>query len=176
MVVVVKAPEREIFDSLDGAFLFIIKISNMNQEVKKKWLEALRSGQYRQAQEALRVDSISPDGEGCISSFCCLGVLCDLYAKEQPQYARWNAEEFCYTQEEENFDDRLDTVTTILVEKCETAMLPRTVRAWADIETGEARVPKEVKTPSGYMTWTLAGANDAGLTFEQIANIIEEQL
>lgn len=41
---------------------------HMNKEIKKQWVEALRSGRYRQTQNTLRVN----DG------FCCLGVLCDL--------------------------------------------------------------------------------------------------
>lgn len=40
----------------------------MNADVKAKWLEALRSGEYQQAAGQLR------DG----NAFCCLGVLCDL--------------------------------------------------------------------------------------------------
>lgn len=43
----------------------------MNENARK-WVEALRSGKYEQAQEQLRRD----DG------FCCLGVACDLYAQE----------------------------------------------------------------------------------------------
>ncbi len=44
----------------------------MNQEIKEKWLEALRSGDYEQ-------------GKYCLSSegkYCCLGVLCDIAIKE----------------------------------------------------------------------------------------------
>ena len=40
----------------------------MNKKIKKQWLEALRSGKYRQTKEALKDD----DG------YCCLGVLCNL--------------------------------------------------------------------------------------------------
>lgn len=40
----------------------------MNPDYKQKWIAALRSGQYRQAQERLRKDG----------AFCCLGVLCDI--------------------------------------------------------------------------------------------------
>lgn len=40
----------------------------MNQEVKTKWIQALRSGKYKQGFGVLR-------GEDC---YCCLGVLCDL--------------------------------------------------------------------------------------------------
>ena len=44
----------------------------MKQEIKEKWVEALRSGEYSQTKNTLR------DKHG----FCCLGVLCDLYRKE----------------------------------------------------------------------------------------------
>ena len=37
-----------------------------------KWLDALRSGKYRQASESLRTN------EG----YCCLGVACDVYHQE----------------------------------------------------------------------------------------------
>lgn len=40
----------------------------MDAELKKKWVEALRSGKYRQGQYCLR----TTDG-----AYCCLGVLCD---------------------------------------------------------------------------------------------------
>jgi len=43
------------------------------KKVQKLWLEALRSGKYKQAVGQLR--------EG--NHFCCLGVLCDLYGKEK---------------------------------------------------------------------------------------------
>ena len=44
----------------------------MNKDIKKKWIEALRSGEYKQAQHQLR------DGD----CFCCLGVLCDIHSRE----------------------------------------------------------------------------------------------
>ena len=45
----------------------------MDAELKTKWLEALRSGEYEQANRSLRrVDAAG----GC--SYCCLGVLCDV--------------------------------------------------------------------------------------------------
>jgi hypothetical protein len=45
----------------------------MNQEVKTKWIQALRSGKYKQGQAYLR------EGE----YYCCLGVLCDLNESRQ---------------------------------------------------------------------------------------------
>lgn len=44
----------------------------MKPEIKAKWLEALRSGEYAQCDGGL-----SEDG-----AFCCLGVLCELALKE----------------------------------------------------------------------------------------------
>lgn len=41
----------------------------MDAELKQKWVEALRSGKYKQGRFCLR------DNENC---HCCLGVLCDL--------------------------------------------------------------------------------------------------
>lgn len=46
----------------------------MNKEAKKKWVAALRSGEYQQTRDVLRA--------GNYRSYCCLGVLCDLHAKE----------------------------------------------------------------------------------------------
>ena len=40
----------------------------MNKELKKRWVAALRSGEYQQTREYLQ-DEIG---------YCCLGVLCDL--------------------------------------------------------------------------------------------------
>lgn len=45
----------------------------MKPSIKKKWVAALRSGQYQQAKKVLT------DGQG----FCCLGVLSNLYALEK---------------------------------------------------------------------------------------------
>lgn len=48
----------------------------MNKRVKKKWVQALRSGKYKQT-----IGQLYDDGDG----FCCLGVLCDLHRKENKQ-------------------------------------------------------------------------------------------
>ena len=44
----------------------------MNELVKKKWVEALRSGIYDQDKLKLKTD------EG----YCCLGVLCDILGQD----------------------------------------------------------------------------------------------
>jgi hypothetical protein len=44
----------------------------MLNENAKKWVAALRSGEYKQGMKRLRVRD----------AMCCLGVACDLYSKE----------------------------------------------------------------------------------------------
>ena len=56
----------------------------MNPRIKAEWLDALRSGEYKQANGALH--EIDP-ATGA-ASFCCLGVLCDLHRKET-KWGEW---------------------------------------------------------------------------------------
>ena len=51
----------------------------MDKKLKRKWVKALRSGQYDQATGKLCVNG---------TAFCCLGVLCDI------QGAYWDEDEF----------------------------------------------------------------------------------
>jgi hypothetical protein len=49
----------------------------MDKEIKEKWLAALRSGDYKQGQYALkRVDDVGN------TSYCCMGVLACIVGKE----------------------------------------------------------------------------------------------
>jgi len=44
----------------------------MKQEIAERWVQALRSGKYKQGRGVLKQDE----------SFCCLGVLCDITKDE----------------------------------------------------------------------------------------------
>lgn len=46
----------------------------MKPAIKERLVQALRSGEYKQGRYNLRLPRSN--------SFCCLGVLCDLYSKE----------------------------------------------------------------------------------------------
>jgi hypothetical protein len=48
----------------------------MEQQLKEKWVKALRSGEYKQGRDELK--SSTDDG----FEFCCLGVLCDIVNPE----------------------------------------------------------------------------------------------
>lgn len=45
----------------------------MKKKIMKKWVKALRSGDYKQTTGCLKDDT----------GYCCLGVLCDIYRKDQ---------------------------------------------------------------------------------------------
>lgn len=51
----------------------------MNKEVKRAWVASLRSGYYRQGYLCLRNDD---------DAFCCLGVLCNVHARNNPEFAK----------------------------------------------------------------------------------------
>jgi hypothetical protein len=115
----------------------------MNPQVKQKWVSALRSGEYPQITRRLHTDN----------GFCCLGVLCDLYGKENN--VEWELE--CGNIYEFN----------LYVFQGNGTFLPLSVVEWSGLENGSPYVDGGK---------TLALLNDHGKTFEEIADVIEEQL
>ena len=112
----------------------------MNKNMKK-WISALRSGKYHQATDALT------DGTG---KFCCLGVACQLAAKEG--ICKKNGE----------FYDG------------EANLLPPKVARWLGLS--ERRINPSVRV-KGFGKISLVELNDDHhYTFRQIADLIEEQL
>lgn len=84
----------------------------MNKEVKTLWLNALRSGEYKQASSALKTSY----------GFCCLGVLCDLYRLQHPGSCSWELDKFDYVFKTGNGGGS-------------GAFLPEVVRKWAELES-----------------------------------------
>ena len=52
----------------------------------QKWVDALRSGDYKQGRKTLH--NTNED------TFCPLGVACDIFAKENPTRGRWSGGDF----------------------------------------------------------------------------------
>ena len=52
----------------------------MMNDNTRKWIEALRSGEFEQGQGALRKGN----------QYCCLGVACELYRREHPDSVAWD--------------------------------------------------------------------------------------
>lgn len=124
----------------------------MNQEIKEKWVAALRSGEYKQAAGALKVNT----KEG--PAYCCLGVLCDLYAKEFDE--EWTTDTSSVTGKE--YILFLDYETT----------LPSNVMLWAGLLHSNPSI--DLAEAFGGRS-NLAQYNDAGYSFEEIAEVIEAQ-
>jgi len=113
----------------------------MNKEIKKRWLKALRDGNYDQGTEALH-----PGDE-----FCCLGVLCDLHKIKED--GDWDEGEY----------------------EGENGSLPDIVMEWANLPDSNPDVVPIDDDKDKVSSWTLAGLNDAGYTFNEIADIIEKE-
>jgi hypothetical protein len=117
----------------------------MNSQIKQQWITALRSNEYEQTTTYLRTT------EG----FCCLGVLCDLYAKEHKD-VDWDVDGDDY--------GFLDEIQILPLKVMQWAGLSHTDPHYvvADEETGERNI-------------TLSMVNDEGSSFEDIAQLIEEK-
>lgn len=121
----------------------------MKPSIKKIWIKALTSGKYRQ-------------GKGCLKkgekTFCCLGVLSDLYAKKKK--VKW---------EKEGKDFLLFN---------EAGVLPFKVKEWAGIDQTNPCVEttKDLQDKGHGNKNSLAHLNDRGCTFKQIAKCIEKSL
>lgn len=122
----------------------------MNKEIKQKWVEALRSGEYKQGKGTLRTNNL----------FCCLGVLCDITFpdKWENKLGRW----FMF-----GFDGTLpdDVVKTTETVKNNPYFNLEKVSNRANLEKYVFPLP----TAS-----TLSNLNDKGVPFEEIATIIDE--
>lgn len=143
----------------------------MNIQVKDKWLNALRSGDYKQEQGKLRSD------EG----FCCLGVLCDLYIQENE--LKWEEDIKLI------YDDELKEYVKVSSHDKyyfdgESEFLPKSVMEWAELHRNNpyVRVDNSIEYEDNEegVKWEsedqISDLNDNGYTFDQIAWIIETQL
>ena len=126
----------------------------MNQEIKARWVAALRSGEYVQGKYVLKR---AIPGKQVQYTYCCLGVLFDLWVQENcPNWEDVPAtNNICFNQYEK---------------------LPKYVMEWAGLRTS---VP-HVRISSG--RWTdLAKLNDGStgypaVSFDEIADEIERNL
>ena len=109
----------------------------MKSSIAKLWTAALRSGQYKQTGGKLR-------GEfNGITSFCCLGVLCNLHAQAHPDIAA-----------------RQPTTNGYIGQ---SLALPCEVMKWAGMASSLGR----------FRGTTLASENDQGASFNKIADLID---
>lgn len=118
----------------------------MNENAKK-WVAALRSDEYQQTQGRLYDDGARPPTP---EGHCCLGVGCDLYAKETGN-GEWGGMVFHI----------LDSPSTA------TDLLPIEVAEWLGLNT------RAGKFNGGRSS--LMRMNDLGRSFSEIADKIESE-
>jgi hypothetical protein len=138
----------------------------MKVEYKRKWVAELRSGNHKQA--VGRLTRIDEEGN---KSHCCLGLLCDIVKDELGLAVRDDESGIVWYNEESGVLPPVvqDAVglkeTSAGVPTYEFSLDPtrETIFDPADEFIGELKVE----------CFHLASLNDDGLTFDQIADIIE---
>jgi hypothetical protein len=118
----------------------------------KKWVAALRSEEYQQTQNKLHGSN----------GFCCLGVACDLYAKETG--AAWEP----ITAAELHFYSLGPDVQTFLGNPDK---LPKPVMEWL----GVAHPNGSYKITDSYLNSLVALNDEFGRSFVEIAEVIESE-
>jgi len=118
----------------------------MKADIAKKWVAALRSGEYEQGIEALCQEG----------KFCCLGVLCELASNEG-----------VVSRTVINGDDAVYGIDL------QRDYLPHEVQKWSGVRCSSGEYTALVDG-SRYEK-SLVGHNDVdNLSFDEIADIIEE--
>ena len=137
----------------------------MKEEVAKVWIETLRSDRFKQSTDALHnvkeqviTTTINAEGETVDTrtipaGHCCLGVLCELAIEAGVKVERTLIGDDGY---EELYDN-------------EAGALPASVMDWAGMNTEDGDFETKDMCDE-----SLAALNDAGKTFAEIADIIEE--
>lgn len=141
----------------------------MRQSVAKEWVAALRSGEYNQGRNVLK---------NLDNTFCCLGVLCELYRKKNDDITMWfktdrlgsridprdgfddTEEHFAFGQPDAVFGDRTS--------------LPMNVMRWADMRTENGDLGYFGDEKGWVNDNDLASMNDGGMSFQDISKVIEE--
>lgn len=127
----------------------------MKAEVKELWTTALRSGEYEQTKGRLAVLKTG-DADNVPEGYCCLGVLCELAFKAGVPMKVTNLAsddgDFVFR----SYDDSSGT-------------LPFSVMDWAGVAYSNP-----VLNGNNASYWNDSPAE--GLTFPQIADLIEEHL
>lgn len=125
----------------------------MKEDIKNTWVNALRSGKYKQGKNLLKLET---NGQ---YNYCCLGVLCEL-AVENKIIEESSIKHFLFPSP--GGSHYFENGKSYLEDK---------VLEWSGISTNNGKFD----TDKNGLPITLAKLNDdEGYTFEEIANVIEE--
>jgi hypothetical protein len=126
----------------------------MKKTIAEKWVKALRSGKYKQGQEVLH------HKENDKNTYCCLGVLCDLYQQDR-------------RSKKKKMLDVDNEYCTVTYDGADT-LLPDVVREWAGMKTENGSWDDTNDTNANA---NLVYLNDEDRkTFKSLANVIEKNV
>jgi len=112
----------------------------MIRAIARKWAAALDSGEYEQTTGQLRDDN----------GFCCIGVLCNIHAQDNPELAATQTDPHRY------FGKGVHA--------------PEEVMGWSGLKVAEGKLPVQI-VGARYLT----DLNDrVGYTFPEIAKVIRK--
>ena len=135
----------------------------MKPEIKKRWIEALRSSYYTKARGRLCVinnfNDVARVGQAqrAICRFCALGVLCDLAAKD-------NVVSWVETTYSMAIPEEINGFSTL-----QATRLPLQVMQWAGLESEDPLI----EDLEGYPASIVELNDNKLLPFEDIADCIE---
>lgn len=130
----------------------------MKEDVAKQWVEALRSGEFKQGRGRLKREAFDPDGSGAQMGYthCCLGVLCEIIGAKETQMPGGSIA----------FGDGADI---------RVGDLPMGILREVGMGSSSGMCVEGVQLIIGPHAYhDLAHANDSGATFEEIADYIED--
>jgi hypothetical protein len=155
----------------------------MKESIRTKWLAALRSGEYEQNRECLlRINN----------KFCCLGVLCEVVTPTQWEVIESSSDSSKVYRHYLELDDKSRIRSSINLPSGELMETVGLMTRSRFNKTGVIPVAHDnplwdrlIKHPelsktNNVESWRelgrieLTALNDAGLTFKEIADIIEE--
>tara|TARA_B100000749_G_C18185553_1_gene365675 strand:+ start:213 stop:635 length:423 start_codon:yes stop_codon:yes gene_type:complete len=126
------------------------------------WVDALRSGGYAQG-----IGSLKFDGK-----FCCLGVACDLFMKSEGRGV-WDRRD----NERASWFQVLDENGEVTVGDSSDVYLPEEVKEWLGLSNAEGKFTwrETIEKEDYHGNDSLIDLNDNDSSFEDIANIIEQE-
>lgn len=141
-----------------------------NKENMQKWIEALRSGIYTQANGALRKPRGPIPAEYTTKfndyAYCCLGVACELFCEEKERELDADADDIHYDSTDIWYDNSL---------------LPEDVQKWLGITNSNPYLTDKFWTHPAYnseteiLTRSASSWNDdIKADFNKIADLIED--
>ena len=138
----------------------------MNKDKVRAWVEALRSGEYRQGRDRLA----TVDNEAV--NYCCLGVACEVAIKDGLNLDRTVVD---------GDDPDIDVSVPYVLYDTEPNVLPSAVRQWLGVKDDIKADISDIDGPWTPTDWSVIDPtyrsviklNDGGWTFDMIAQALE---